>query len=252
MKPYIGVTGFMKPDEVEEALSVFPSSASRKLMVGILVSWKSLRNIPLKPRWQKQFPNPRSISDLLLDDPRVINLVHYSTEAGQESSIVEDMLKIHELAGSNLHGFQLNISWPEVQLLKEYRKRMKSSSYIVLQIGQKAVKRAGDTPRGVIETLSGYIEFIDAILLDPSGGRGQPFDTVRAREFLTTIAKQEWNIGLGVAGGLGPDSLHLVKPLIPEFPNLSIDAQGQLRTPEFDLDIERTKTYLKKALKMFS
>jgi phosphoribosylanthranilate isomerase len=206
----------------------------------------------LKPKWQKQFPAPRLIGDLFFNDPRVINLVHYSTEEGKENVILEDMLEIHKLAGSNLHGFQLNIPWPDVSLLKEYRADTRADTYIVLQIGQKAVEMVGDTPQGVVDALSHYVGFIDAILLDPSGGRGQPFNTARAREFLTAIAKQGWDISLGVAGGLGPDTLHLVEPLIPEFPELNIDAQGQLRDAEFNLDIEKMQTYLQKALRMFS
>jgi hypothetical protein len=55
-----------------------------------------------------------------------------------------------------------------------------------------------------------------------------------------------------VAGGLGPDSLYLVEPLVADFPELNIDAQSQLRDSENDLDLERVKTYLIKALKMFS
>jgi len=252
MSPYIGVTGFMSREEISEALSVFPFSVPRKLMVGILVSWKSLRGIPLKKRWQKQFPSPRLVRDLFSDDQRVINLVHYSTEEGKEEFLVEDMLNIHNLVGKNLHGFQLNISWPEIQLLKECRERELTNTYIVLQISRKAVEMTGNTLQGVVDALSRYVELIDAVLLDPSGGRGQPFDTARAREFLTAITHQGWDISLGVAGGLGPDTLHLVEPLISEFPKLNIDAQGQLRDSEFNLDIKRTKTYLKKALRMFS
>lgn len=251
MKPYIGVTGFTSPTEVKSALSVFPVSSTRLLMVGVLVSWKSLRNIPLKPRWQKQFPNPATIAEIFPNDSRVVNLIHFSTEEGQESSILADMLKIHEIAGPNFHGFQLNIPWPEIQVVEEYRKAVGNDYRLVLQIGQKAVEAVGGTPRGVIDMLSHYVGVINNVLLDPSGGLGKPFDTERAREFLSAIAEQRWNLGLGVAGGLGPDSLNLVKPLVVEFPILSIDAQSQLRNGENNLDLNATKIYITKALQMF-
>lgn len=220
-------------------------------MIGILVSWKSLRDIPLKPRWQKQFPNPEKISHLFFNDKRVLNLVHFSTEEGQEGSVLADMFTIRKLAGPNFHGFQINIAWPEICLIKEYRRAVGDNDRIVLQIGQKAVEMAGGTPQGVVDMLYNYAGVVDDVLFDPSGGLGKPFDTERTRELLSAIAERGWDIGLGVAGGLGPDSLNLVEPLVAEFPNLSIDAQGRLRNAENDIDLNLVSTYLTKALQMF-
>ena len=251
MKPYIGITGFMYPTEVDCAISCFPGVSPRQLMVGVLASWKSLRGIPLKTKWQKQFPSPDAIADLFFDDAKVLNLIHYSTKEGEESSLLQDMLKIHELAGPNFHGFQLNIPWPEIRLLDEYRTAMGHNFRIVLQVGQKAMEVAGNTPKGLVEMLNHYVGIVDGILLDPSGGYGKPFDTERARELLSTVKDKSWDIGLGVAGGLGPDSLGLVEPLLAEFPDLSIDAQRKLRDSENNLDLNAVKAYLGKALQMF-
>jgi hypothetical protein len=66
------------------------------------------------------------------------------------------------------------------------------------------------------------------------------------------ITDKGWNIGLGVAGGLGPDSLNLVEPLIAKFPNLSIDAEGRLRNNQNDLDLKAMSDYLAKALQLFA
>jgi hypothetical protein len=252
MKPYIGVTGFTKLEEVTAALSVFPENSARKLMVGVLATWKSLRGNPMKPKWARQTAESSSIRNLFLDDRRALNLVHYSTEEGKENSILADLLKIHDLAGPNFHGFQLNLPWPEVKMLGEYRRRVGRNFRLVLQIGQKAVDIAGGTPEGVLGKLYPYVGLIDDILLDPSGGLGKPFDPDRAREFLLLIKYSDLDFGLGVAGGLGPDSLNLVEPLVAEFPDLNIDAQGRLRNTENDLDVESVKTYLTKALQMFS
>ncbi|MFZ5559861.1 MAG: hypothetical protein ACOZAL_03665 [Patescibacteria group bacterium] len=251
MRPYIGITGFTSSTEVKSALNVFPSSPVRQLMVGVLASWKSLRGIPLKPRWQKQFPDPQTITELFLNDPRIVNLVHFSTEEGQESSVLADMFKIHELAGPNFHGFQLNIAWPEIRLMDDYRMAVGYDYRIVLQIGQKAVEAVGGTPHGVVDMLYHYAGVINDVLFDPSGGFGKPFDRERARQFLSAIAEQGWDVGLGVAGGLGPDSLDLVKPLLAEFPSLSIDAQGRLRNVENELDPNAVRDYLARALQMF-
>lgn len=252
MNSYIGVTGFSKPEEVSAALQAFPNNGVRKLMIGVLTTYKSLRGIPMKPKWAKQMPDPSAIAGLFPDDERVVNLVHFSTEEGQESSVLADMLKIHDLAGPNFHGFQLNVAWPQINQMDDYRRAMGWNHRIVLQLGQRAVEAVGGTAQGVVDMLYHYAGVVDDVLLDPSGGLGKPFDTERARELLSAIAEQGWDIGLGVAGGLGPDSLNLVKPLIKEFPNLSIDAQGRLRNAENDLDPNLVSTYLTKALLLFA
>jgi hypothetical protein len=248
MNPYIGVTGFSRPEEVSAALQAFPNNNGRKLMVGVLATYKSLRYIPMKPRWAKQTPHPSDIAGLFPDDERAVNLVHFSTEEGQENSVLADMFKIHELAGPNFHGFQLNVAWPQIDQMDDYRQAVGWNYRIVLQLGQKAVEMAGGTTRGVMDMLYHYASVVDDVLLDPSGGLGRPFDTERTLELLSAIAEQGWDIGLGVAGGLGPDSLNLVEPLIARFPNLSIDAQGRLRNAENELDPELVSAYLNKAL----
>ena len=134
--------------------------------------------------------------------------------------------------------------------MDEYRIVVGYDYRIVLQIGQKAVEVVGGTPQGVVDMLYYYAGVINDVLFDPSGGFGKPFDVEHARRFLSAIAEQGWNLGLGVAGGLGPDSLDLVKPLLTEFPNLSIDAQGRLRNAENNLDLNAVSTYLIKALQI--
>jgi hypothetical protein len=246
--PYIGITGFTKPEEVVVALDVFPH-CDRKLMVGVLASWKSLRGFTMKSKWGKRTPPAENISGLFIDDDRAVNLVHISTK---EETLLADMLYIRQIAGPNFHGFQLNSTWPETQVINRYRVGEKRPSRVVLQIGQKAFDTVGNTPQGVVDALRQYVGIVDDILLDPSGGQGEPFNTERAREYLSAIAEQGWNFGLGVAGGLGSDSLDLVEPLIAEFPDINIDAEGRLRNEEQDLDLNLVKAYIAGATQLFT
>ena len=253
--PYIGATGFTMPDEVYDALKAYPRDHTHKLMVGIEVTWKSLRGIPLKPMWAKQTPEPEAIKSLMIDDERVINLAHYSIEDGQESTMLYDMLHIQRLAGENFHGFQLNIARPDIDQLRLYRKDAGWGPRIILQLGRKAIDQAGGNPLDVVDMLYPYIGFIDDVLFDSSGGYGRRLNTELAFEFLSAIAK-ELRLGLGVAGGLGPYSLGTVEPLIKRFKNslgidLSIDAQRELRDEEYNLDIQRLSTYLTETSKLF-
>lgn len=71
--------------------------------------------------------------------------------------------------------------------------------------------------------------------------------------FARAVKRRFPQFGLVAAGGLGPDTMHLVEPLIKEFPDLSIDAQGKLRPSGSALDpIDwyMAGQYLIKALEM--
>lgn len=248
---YIGVTGFTNRLQVLEALSVFPHHSEVSLMVGVLASWKSLRNVPLKPQWQKQNPTQLRFGRIFLQDDRVENLIHYSCDEEHVETLFEDLVIAHDLAGPHVHGFQLNMAWPDPKVISRFLTRYELNATFVLQIGTKALAMADNSPSRVIERLIPYEGLIDAILLDTSGGRGIPFDPRVARGYLEAFDTYGLDFDLGVAGGLGPETLHLVEPLLLDFPELNIDAQGQLRTAEFDLDLEATKLYLQRALALW-
>lgn len=245
-KPYIGITGFMRPEEVAAVLEALPESPIRVVMVGVLASWKTLNGIPNK--YPRLFPRIEHISNIFPNHPFAVNLIHYSTD--EPSTLSDQLVRLTGLGGPNLHGFQLNIVWPDIESLEAYR-RQHSETRIVLQIGSKAFSMIEDSPPMLVAKVSEYIDLVTDVLLDPSGGRGQPFNTGQAREYLYALRERDSDIGLGVAGGLGPSTLELVEPLLLEFPELNIDAQGQLRNQEGDLDLERAITYLLKALQMF-
>ena len=98
------------------------------------------------------------------------------------------------------------------------------------------------------ELISAYLPTISSFLIDPSGGRGRPFNVKKVADYLHVIRNFPM-VGYGVAGGLGPDTLHSIDPLVREFPELSIDAEGRLRTPEPEdaLSLEAMREYLEDA-----
>ena len=72
---------------------------------------------------------------------------------------------------------------------------------------------------------------------------------------MDAVLKRGPGMGVVCAGGLGPESLHLVEPLVRDYPMISIDAQGKLR-PSGDALNERiswtmAERYLRKAVGMF-
>lgn len=255
-RPYIGITGFMSWHEVTGMPRVLQALASqqdfphiRDLMVGVLVSSKTLGGGTNK--WPGRYPKVGTIKSIFVTHPSMVNLIHFNTD--NPMTLVAELIKLHELTGSNLHGFQLNMAWPSIGDLEMYREAMGWEPRLVLQIGARAMHDLEDSPAKVSEMVGHYVGVIDDILIDPSGGKGEPFNTESARAFLRAVAERGWDIGLGVAGGLSAETLHLVGPLAEEFPQLSIDAEGRLRRkPQDDLDLEVAEKYFNGAYALFA
>jgi hypothetical protein len=84
-------------------------------------------------------------------------------------------------------------------------------------------------------------------------GKGKGMDAEWLLPFAHAIKKRFPEMGIGAAGGLGPETMHLVEPLVEDFPDLSIDAQGRLRPSGSALDPidwNIAEQYLIKAIKL--
>ncbi len=77
-KPYIGVTGFMKPKEIEALQDLFGPDDSHQLMGGILVSHKTWSGRPSS--YPRMFPPREQLEGLIaaVDDARAFALIHYN------------------------------------------------------------------------------------------------------------------------------------------------------------------------------
>lgn len=245
-RPYIGVTGFMSSSEVAAVLSVVPEKSRYSLMVGVLASGKTL--LGGQGKWPGRYPPVEKIGDIFLSDPRVVNLVHIAT--ADRANLSEQLQNVLALGGPCLHGIQLNISWPNPGDLEAVAKR---NVRLILQVGGKALEQS-QSVIGFCELLGAYDGLITDVLIDPSGGAGKPFDMETARTRLTILRENFPQFGFVVGGGLSAETVGEIAPLVAAFPGLSIDAEGRLRTPqpEDQLDIERAKQYVTRAFQMMA
>lgn len=152
-------------------------------MVGVLASWKTLQGSPNK--YPQLFPEVKRISAIFLSHPNVLNLIHYSTD--ELETLYDQLVRLKELGGLKLHGFQLNMAWPEVDQLTRFRIRWPYGR-IVLQIGSSAVALMDHRPMKVALKLREYEGLVTDILFDPSGGKGEPFNPTLAEEPISTRA----------------------------------------------------------------
>ena len=245
-KPYIGITGFMSLNDAMQMLGAISINTDRLVMVGVLASLKTMRGAQNK--WPNRYPAMDQIAGIFPDHPLALNLIHYNTK--EKDTLSDQLVAMTEFGGANMHGFQLNIAWPSLDVIAEYKKAYPTKQ-IVLQIGGHAFEMINDSPEQLAARVAEYERVAEYVLLDPSGGYGKPFDPERACDYLQALKAQNLEMGLGVAGGLSPTTIDLVRSLARKFPDLSIDAEGRLRTPEDHLDLAVSSEYLRKALAMF-
>ncbi len=248
--PYISITDFMTPAQVRNVLNSITLLPGTKLGVGVMMSYKTLNRI--KTRFSEVFPPTDKVKDIFIDDPRVFNTLHYADYRGVD--VYENLSAACLYSGDNLHAIQLDMTWPDPLEIRKFHTLFPDIK-IILQIGRKAFDQVDNDYHKLIAKLAEYNEALDYVLLDKSMGKGKGLDADFMLPFLYMLNKERPDLGLVVAGGLGPNSLYLIAKIIELYPNVSIDAQGQLRNSGsfFDpIDWGRANLYVQRANDMFA
>ncbi|MFA6459313.1 MAG: hypothetical protein WCV79_02880 [Candidatus Paceibacterota bacterium] len=254
-KPYIGITDFTSFEQVTKMLEVFrryrSSESQRLLHVGVMISFKTLNGIETK--WSKAFPPKETIADIFGSDD-VYNCLHYA-DYDHDTDFFKDLARAIGYGGISIHAVQLDMVWPDPGQVASGVHTSRKQVEVILQVGKNAIEAANNDPGEVVRRLEDYEGVIHRVLLDRSMGRGLGMDAAGLIPFARAIKEKFPDLGLGAAGGLGPNSIDLVKPLAEEFPDMSIDAQGKLRPTGSALDPidwSMAEEYLVKALELFN
>lgn len=234
--PYIGITDFMNFQQVQQMLEIFNFYISKdskiKLHVGVMMSRKTL--LGLETKWSKAFPPKESIAEIFSSD-KVYNCLHYA-DYDNDPDFAEHLAFALSYGGKNLNAIQLDMVWPDPRMLKKALEIYGRDIEVVLQVGKDAIEDADNNPIEVTRRLESYEGIIHRVLLDKSMGRGLGMDAQALIPFASEIKNRFSDLGIVVAGGLGPYSMHLAEPFIEKFPDASIDAQGKLRVSGNALD----------------
>ena len=255
MRPYIGITDFTNFEQVTKMLEVFqrhkPSGSQRILHVGVMMSYKTLNSIETK--WSKAFPPKEMIADIFRPgDEEVYYCLHYADY--DHNTGFADLARGIEYAGPWVNAVQLDMSWPDPEVVASGVHTSRRQIEVILQVGKNAIEEANNDPVEVVRRLEDYDGVIHRVLLDKSMGRGLGMDANGLIPFARAIRERFPMLGLVVAGGLGPETIQLVEPLVAVFPDVSIDAQGQLRPSGNALDPinwDMAGNYLIKAHQLF-
>jgi hypothetical protein len=230
--PYAGITGFTTPGEVAAALELLPPGR-RRLMVGVLVTDRTLEGEPeeIAPC---RLPRLADLPALFPPHPRAFNAVHFHTRTPER--LAEQAERVIAASGSRLHALQVNLDHIPPEALRAIRAGHPDLALILPLHGPV---------RGFARIYAGLV---DVALFDPSAGRGLVLDPGEARAALEEIEATMPGVALAVAGGLGPDTVDRIRPLLERFPDLSFDAESRLRDAEDRLDLEKVGEYLRSAL----
>ena len=140
--------------------------------------------------------------------------------------------------------------WPSPREVAEALFRAKKDISVILQIGGSALQEVGHCRLRLAKKLEAYTDLIDGIVIDKSMWHGRELDPEELLLYLDAITRQTSWLQVGVAGGIGPDTMELVRPIIARYPKVSIDARSKLRSngnPHDPVDWALVRSYVKQA-----
>ncbi len=228
MRPYIGITDFTIFSEVSKMLEFFIEnrkySSDLMLHVGVMMSYKTLNGI--HSQWSSVFPQKEKIRKIFAKPCKdIYYCLHYADYNNDTKP--DDIKKAISFAGEYVNAIQFDMVWPTPNII-EIAKGFNIET--ILQVGSVAFDAVHNKPEIMINKLRGYEGLIDRVLLDKSMGRGIRMDPDFLIMFASEIKRELSNVGLVFAGGLGPGTVNLIEPIYANFPEMSIDAQGKLRS----------------------
>lgn len=256
-KFYIGVTGIDSQDSAKKVSAIYnnllPDSSNYQGMSGYLVSLNSMRGNSVS----KKFPDVNTLPGML-ETTRVsgLNTIHYNThEPEYLGEQIGNLFIRDNIYNDNLcRAVQINTTWPNLEQLQYLKKQMPALD-IILQLNRTILK---SNRVDITRKLINYNSLADFVLLDPSGGKGVPFNATEIAPFFRAVRHTLPTKPIILAGGFTPENtsirLEELKDKL-QTKEFGTDAQQGLRTfygRDDYLDIDKVEQYVKAAVKFFN
>ena len=237
--PYIGVTGFDHVSQVKKIKALLKghnkgATHKRRLHVGVMASRGTIQDNP--ESWARGFPSSERLGGIL-SLSGVMNCLHYVSHSSLgELDLGKNLTRAVECAGYMIDALQLDLVWPDPDDIAFVAHASRKPLEIILQLGGKALAECGENPGDLVDRLQDYQQVIHYVLLDWSMGKGIGMSAGKMAPFIRAIREASPELGIVIAGGLGPNTMHLAEPLFQEFSGLSTDAAGRLRRSGIEID----------------
>ncbi|MBS3165982.1 hypothetical protein J4444_02570 [Candidatus Woesearchaeota archaeon] len=255
-KSYVGITG---PVTVQETIDIcrefseagYTMTTPHIPMLGFLVSYKTLNGEVTQNR---RYPTLTELPALLgVTKGQVLTMVHYNSP--ERDSLSEQVARIFSgiYQPGLCRAIQLNMAWPDITQVAQIKETYPNMQ-IVFQASHKAMD--GKSPSELAQGIRAYGDSIRYVLIDPSGGRGIPFDLDSSIAVYSELRDLCPDLTIGFAGGFTAENV--IQRLIMTMQKVRgsdfcIDAEGGLRdkvtTAYGDdlLSIPKVREYLQSA-----
>lgn len=261
-RPYIGVTGISEIYEAEVIAQTFPQalpeSSSHQGMTGYLVSLHTLNGDKEKVT---KYPYINNLPDLLrVTRTASLNTIHYRTP--ERATLAEQVAKLFDKSYIYADGLcqtlQLNIAWPDPDQIEKIKKIMPAMRFI-LALTPKIVLR--ESRFEIEDKLTDYRDIVDYVLIDPSGGIGEAFESNAVLPLYTSAKDIMRNQIVALGGGFNEKNVKIRLAEISELlrtKQFAIDAEGGLRDKTTSnphagiLSLERAVGYINNAAAFFN
>ena len=247
LTPYIGVTGFTANHQVER-VTMHANSTSRLIMCGVVLSKARIRG--QQPKMPNRYPPVLDIPRIFSDQQGCLNIIHFRPEVADAETLSHAMA----LGGTNCHGVQVNTTpndaWPDPEQITAFPKIAKPKR-VILQITRTAIGQKMNDAQQVAQACTKYRGIFTDILIDQSGGTGDPRGLAQTLEIANAVSAACPDLMVGIAGGLSHQNVaEFVQKAaqIMGHQRFSIDAEGALRDGHDQLDTGKAVHYVKQAM----
>lgn len=237
MKPYIGVSGLVNPEQQADLQQLFKEhglTERRTLALGVKATHKTQYLNSENKYGTEWYPVGDKFTDALTqgDTFNVAQIYMESTLLDTQTYKEAFINRVSHRGKAWLHALQFDmLPWHTSPELFGFLERTKAETNlsIVLQAHQQSMEYY--RPAELAYTLGKYAHILDYILLDSSHGKGVRLDTAKLTPYAEALFSADAlsRVGIGIAGGLsGPVVGEELPEMTQTFPELSWDAEGQL------------------------
>ena len=247
--PFVGISTFTTPKEVEMAKRYFDQLPDRRLHVGAMTNQEVFLANPEDAKPRRTLLTKEELQEVFTDGKNVFNVLHWKDDGMYPMTTSNDLIMACTKCGPSLSGLQLDMVWPDPEMIIEVKSTLPKLSVIV-RICDAAMTRVEVLGSSFEYMLRTYLGVADYVLLDC----GMKEDTTYVSTTMLALIKQTGLIfpetSIIVGGGMCSNTVNALHPILTQYPRISWEASEGLHTRKSlvdPLDINRMKGYLVKS-----